>query len=160
MLIFCEIWQAEVINHIPRPHQHTQPILLQQLEKVTMGSIPHELGQLVVHVVRLSKVPVPAEEVQAEHGGEEEAEPRTITVLPTTTILRGIHSGQPNLEIPLANFSKRKKSTIFFGKKFKIRFFVVIMKCSSLMCKQPGQHWHMCIYKIKHLHMYAFIYII
>ena len=158
MLIFCEIWQAEVINHIPRPHQHTQPILLQQLEKVTMGSIPHELGQLVVHVVRLSKVPVPAEEVQAEHGGEEEAEDHHCP--PHHHHPPRIHSGQPNLEIPLANFSKRKKSTIFFGKKFKIRFFVVIMKCSSLMCKQPGQHWHMCIYKIKHLHMYAFIYII
>ena len=74
MLIFCEIWKTEVIDHIPGPHQHTQPILLQQLEIVTMGSIPHELGQLVVHVVRLTydTVTFLTEEIKAEHAAAAE----------------------------------------------------------------------------------------
>ena len=48
VFIFGKIWKAEVVDHVPGPHQHAQPVLLQQLEKVPMGSIPHKLGQLVV----------------------------------------------------------------------------------------------------------------
>ena len=115
MLIFCEIWQAEVINHIPRPHQHTQPILLHQLEIVTMGSIPHELRQLVVHVVRLSKVPVPAEEVQAEHGGEEEAEDHHCPPHHHHPPRHPLRSAQPGNSS--RKFFKKKKIHDFFWEK-------------------------------------------
>ncbi len=72
LFIFYEIWKAEIVDHIPGPHQDTQPVLLQELEIVPVGLIAQELGQILqVPVARLSHpaLPLPAQEVKAEDDG-------------------------------------------------------------------------------------------
>jgi len=72
LFIFYEIWKAEIVDHIPGPHQDTQPVLLQELEIVPVGLIAQELGQILqVPVARLSHpaLPLPAQEVKAEDAG-------------------------------------------------------------------------------------------
>ena len=44
--LFCEleqVWQTQVVDDIPRPHQHRAAVLLQQLEVVSVAAVPVEL---------------------------------------------------------------------------------------------------------------------
>ena len=63
--LFCEleqVWQTQVVDDIPRPHQHRAAILLQQLEVVSVAAVPVELmeeGQVTListHTTRTSSL--------------------------------------------------------------------------------------------------------
>lgn len=80
LLVLCEIRQTQVIDHIPGSNQHAQPVLLQQLEIVTMGSIPQELGQHLMapeicHPDIMLAVPVREVEADRRAGAQQHQQP-------------------------------------------------------------------------------------